>query len=150
MKECFEFRLGQRWIWIVRETSVSIIFKMQYSIFSVSQLFARASLYEVQKPQGAEESYLTVFFQLNSPYNCSAKRSVVDSNQCTWSNCKHAIVLWVCWNCIPSNILYRTPLLPVWKLTSFNVLPEIPNKWILHSRKRTTKHVNTFLRMLNG
>ena len=26
-KECFEFRLGKHWIWIVRETSVSIFLK---------------------------------------------------------------------------------------------------------------------------
>ena len=46
--------------------------------------------------------------------------------------------------------LYGTPLLPVWKLTGFYVLPEIPDKQILHSRKRTTKRLNTFLRTLNG
>ena len=56
---------------------------------------------------GAEESYLTVF-QLNSPYNRGANRSVVDSNHCTWSNCKHAIVLRVCWNPIRLNSRSRS------------------------------------------
>ena len=43
------------------------------------------------------------YFQLNSPRNCSANLSVVDSSHCTWSNCKHAIVLHVCWNRIRLN-----------------------------------------------
>ena len=42
------------------------------------------------------------------------------------------------------SILYRTSLLPIWKLTGFNVLPEIPIKRILHSRKQMTKRLNTF------
>ena len=148
MKECFEFRLGQRWIWIVRETSVSIIFKT-HNIQSSQLVNCLQELHCMKfRNHREQKSPIWPYFQLNSPYNCSAKRSVVDSNQCTWSNCKHAILLWGCWN--PIHILYRTPLHPVWKLTSLNFLPEIPNKRILHSRKRTTKRLNTFLRTLNG
>ena len=61
----FEFRLGKHWIWIVREsTSVSIIFKtrtIQSSRLVNLNVCLRGSLYEVRKPQGTEESYLTVF-----------------------------------------------------------------------------------------
>ena len=50
-----------------------------------------------------QRSPIWLYFQLNSPCNCSANRSVVDSNRCTWSNCKHAIVLRVGWNPMRSN-----------------------------------------------
>ena len=61
-KECFEFRLGKRSILIVRE-STSIISKtrtIQSSRLVNVNVCLRASLYEVRKPQGAEESYLTL------------------------------------------------------------------------------------------
>ena len=62
-------------------------------------------------PQGAEESFWTVFqFASDSLYNCSVNLSSVDSNHCTWSNCKNAIVLRVCWNPILySNHSYGKP-----------------------------------------
>ena len=85
-KECFEFSswetLNLNFVW--ESTSVSIISKtwtIQSSRLVNLNVCSRASLYEVWKPQGAEESHLTVF-QLNSLYHCSAKQSVVDSNHC--------------------------------------------------------------------
>ena len=53
-----------------------------------------------------QRSPISPYFQLNSLYNycnCSANRSVVDSNRCAWSNGKHAIVLRVGWNPIRSD-----------------------------------------------
>ena len=85
-----------------------------------------------------QRSHIWPYFQLNSPYTCSAKRSVVDSNHCMWSNCKHVIVLRVCWNHIPSN---RTPLLPVWKLTVFNVLARITVKQMTKAFKHFAQNV---------
>ena len=35
-----------------------------------------------EEPQGAEKSYLRPYPQLDLQYNCSIKRSVVDSNLC--------------------------------------------------------------------
>ena len=62
-KECFELRLGKRSILIVCK-STSLISKthiIQSSRLVILNVCLRASLYEVWKPQGAEESYLTIF-----------------------------------------------------------------------------------------
>lgn len=50
-----------------------------------------------------QRSPISLYFLLNSPYRCGSNQSVVDSDHCTWLNCKHAIVLRVCWNPILSS-----------------------------------------------
>ena len=47
----------------------------------------------VKRERGMHRELLhSPYFQLNSPYNCSANRSVVDSYHSIWSNCKHTMV----------------------------------------------------------
>ena len=75
---------------------LSIFFSLARSVYFLSFAYSRSGHREQRSP-------IWPYFKLKLPYNCSANRSVVDSNRCEWSDCKHAIVLHVGWNPIRSN-----------------------------------------------
>ena len=115
----FEWQRG--WRWPCFDTDLSSF------VMQAQQVIHLDLLHKSYKSYRAQKSPIRSYFYRNSPYNRSANlcvESVVDSSHYTWSNCKYAIVLRVCWNPILSSGRMPHTVMTVgyhsWRLTVAN------------------------------